>query len=69
MRCGPDVGGVTSERELRVAGKIVRFYTLRAQSLLRDRYLKQFSWHWFTPIRKKYVDLAFLVICKSPEGC
>jgi hypothetical protein len=55
--------------EGRVAGEIVRFYTLRARSLLRDRDLEQFSWQLFAPIRKQYTDLAFMVLCKSPEGC
>jgi hypothetical protein len=53
----------------RVAGTIVRFYTLRAPSLVRDKYLAPFSWYLFAPIRRKYADLALGVVCKSSERC
>jgi hypothetical protein len=62
-------GGGTEGQQGRVAGTIVRFYTLRAQSLVRDRYLEPFSWSLFAPIYRKYTDLAIWVVGKNPEGC
>jgi hypothetical protein len=43
---------------LRVAGTIVRFYTLRAQSLVRDRYREPSSRDLFAPICRQYDGLA-----------
>ena len=54
---------------IRVAGTIVRFYTLRAPSLVRDKSLEPFSWSLFAPIRRKYADLALGVVRKSPGRC
>ena len=53
----------------RVAGTIARFYTLRAQSRVGDTYREPSSRYLFAPIRRKYVGLAFWVVCKSLEGC
>jgi hypothetical protein len=53
---------------LRVAGTIVRFYTLRAQSLVRDRYRETSSRDLFAPICRQYDGLAVWVVCKPSEG-
>jgi hypothetical protein len=43
---------------IRVAGTIVRFYTLRAPSLVGDRYFEPSSEDLFVPIWRKYAGLA-----------
>jgi hypothetical protein len=48
----------TKNDTARVAGTIVRFYTLRAQSLVRDRYREPSSEDLFALICKKYEGLA-----------
>jgi hypothetical protein len=58
-----------ADRRERVAGTIVRFYTLRAQSLVRNRYREPSSRYPFAPICRKYKGLALWVVCKRPEGC
>jgi transposase len=59
----------TRYRGLRAAGIIVRFYTLRAQVLVRDRYREPSSSDLFAAIYRKYESLAVWVVCKRPEGC
>jgi hypothetical protein len=56
------------ERVYRVVDRIVRFYTLKAPSRVRDRYPGLFSWSLLAPIRQKYGSLAVWVVGKSPEG-
>jgi Putative transposase len=56
-------------RTIRVAGTVVRFYTLRAQLLSRDRDLEPFSYDLFAPICRKYAGLAARVVGKRPERC
>ena len=59
-------GGATQRR---VAGKIVRFYTLRAQLLSRDGDLELLSYHLFASLCRKYAGLAARVVGQRPERC
>jgi hypothetical protein len=54
---------------IRVAGKIVRFYTLRAQLLSRDGDLVPLSCDLFAPLCRKYAALAARVVVKRLERC
>src|SRR5918996_1112833 len=56
-------------RGSRVAGTIVRSYTLRIPSLVRDRNSAPFSWHPYSPIRRNDTGFTDGVVCQSPEGC
>ena len=56
-------------RVLRVAGIIVQFYTLRAQTLVKDRYRELSSRDLFAPICRDYEGLGVWGGCKHPEGC
>jgi hypothetical protein len=64
-----DEVGRRARRCLRVAGRIMQFYTLRAQSLVKARYREPSSRDLFAPICKQYGGLAVWVVCKHPEGC
>jgi hypothetical protein len=54
----PGGWGVDVGSPMRVAGTIVRFYTLRAPSLVGDRYFEPTSEDRFVPICRKYAGLA-----------